>query len=83
MNTISSREFNQDTSRAKKAAAAGPLFITDRGKPAHVLMTIEEYRRLTGNEMNLLDAVLDTSADADFDWRSEKLEIELKPADLS
>jgi prevent-host-death family protein len=45
--TISSREFNQDTSRAKKAAANGPVFITDRGAPAHVLLTIEEYRRLT------------------------------------
>jgi predicted nucleic acid-binding protein len=34
--TISSREFNQDTSGAKKAARMGPVFITDRGKPAHV-----------------------------------------------
>lgn len=44
--TISSREFNQDTSRAKKAAAKGPVFITDRGKPAHVLLSIEQYKRL-------------------------------------
>jgi hypothetical protein len=29
--TISSREFNQDTSRAKKAALQGPVIITDRG----------------------------------------------------
>jgi prevent-host-death family protein len=46
--TLSSREFNQDTSGAKKAAQEGPVFITDRGRPAHVLMTIEEYRRITG-----------------------------------
>jgi prevent-host-death family protein len=45
--TLTSRQFNQDTSRAKRAAADGPVFITDRGAPAHVLMTIEEYRRLT------------------------------------
>ena len=45
---ISSREFNQDTASAKRAAAAGPVFITDRGEPSHVLMTIGEYRRLTG-----------------------------------
>jgi prevent-host-death family protein len=45
--TLSSREFNQDTSRAKKAAAEGPVFITDRGKPAHVLLSIEEYQRIT------------------------------------
>ena len=27
---LSSREFNQDTSRAKRAAKKGPVFITDR-----------------------------------------------------
>ncbi len=53
--TLSSREFNQDTSRAKKAAAQGPVFITDRGTPAHVLLSIEEYQRLTGGHGNLID----------------------------
>jgi PHD/YefM family antitoxin component YafN of YafNO toxin-antitoxin module len=37
--TISSREFNQDVSRAKRIAFKGPVFITDRGRPAHVLLT--------------------------------------------
>ena len=45
--TLSSREFNQDTSRAKKAAKFGPVFITDRGQPAHVLLSIDDYRKLT------------------------------------
>ena len=53
--TLSSREFNQDTSRAKKAAAKGPVFITDRGTPAHVLLSVEEYQRLTGAQVNLID----------------------------
>lgn len=43
---MTSREFNQDTSKAKKAANQGPVFITDRGKPAHVLLSIEEYEKL-------------------------------------
>jgi prevent-host-death family protein len=55
--TLSSREFNQDTSRAKKAAANGPVFITDRGIPAHVLLSIEEYRRLTGGKRSIVDAL--------------------------
>lgn len=55
--TLSSREFNQDTSRAKKAAADGPVFITDRGKPAHVLLSVEEYRRLSGERRNLVEAL--------------------------
>ena len=53
--TLSSREFNQDTSRAKKAAAEGPVFITDRGKPAHVLLSIDDYRRLAGQRRNIAD----------------------------
>lgn len=55
--TLSSREFNQDTSRAKKAATEGPVFITDRGKPAHVLLSIEEYQRITGRHRNIVEAL--------------------------
>lgn len=46
--TISSREFNQDVSQAKRAAEAGPVVITDRGRPAYVLLRHEAYRRLVG-----------------------------------
>lgn len=53
--TLSSREFSQDASKAKRAASKGPVFITDRGKPAHVLLTIEDYRRLTGRGANIID----------------------------
>ena len=53
--TISSREFNQDTSRAKKAASRGPVFITDRGRPAHVLLSIEQYERLTKGTGEIID----------------------------
>lgn len=45
---ISSREFNQDTSGAKKAAEKGPVYITDRGRPAHVLLTFDAYEQLVG-----------------------------------
>jgi len=55
--TLSSREFNQDTSRAKKASLGGPVFITDRGKPAHVLLSIEEYQRLSGTKRSIVDAL--------------------------
>ena len=46
--TMTSRQFNQDASGAKRLANEGPVVITDRGRPAHVLMTIEEFRRLRG-----------------------------------
>jgi len=53
--TLSSREFNQDTSRAKKAATQGPCSSPIGATPAHVLLSIEEYRRLTGGQDNLID----------------------------
>jgi prevent-host-death family protein len=52
---MTSREFNQDAGRAKRAALDGPVFITDRGKPAHVLLTIEEYHKLSEPRRNLAD----------------------------
>ena len=66
--TLTSREFNQDTSRAKKAANDGPVFITDRGRPAHVLMTIGEYQRLTGRGGTMVEALAAREPDPiDFD----------------
>jgi len=55
--TLSSRELNQDIGRAKKAALHGPVFITDRGRPAHVLLTFEQYQRLTGQQRSLAEAL--------------------------
>lgn len=52
--SITSRSFNQDTGAAKRAAEDGPVFITDRGAPAHVLMTIDDYRRLAERESSLV-----------------------------
>ncbi|MBC3830107.1 type II toxin-antitoxin system Phd/YefM family antitoxin [Undibacterium amnicola] len=53
--TLSSREFNQHTSEAKKAANNGPVFITDRGSPAHVLLSIKDYQRLTEGQQKIAD----------------------------
>jgi len=55
--TLSSHEFNQDTGRAIKATETGPVVITDRGKPAHVLMTFSDYQRVIGKRKNILDLV--------------------------
>lgn len=55
--TISSREFNQDAGGAKKAAEKGPVIITDRGKPSHVLLSFEDYRKLLGKGPSLADVL--------------------------
>ena len=64
--TLTSREFNRDTSSAKTAAANGPVFITDRGRPTHVLLTIEDYRRLSGGPISLAEALAQPDGDFDF-----------------
>ncbi len=80
--TLSSREFNQDTSRAKKASSKGPVFITDRGKPAHVLLSIEEYRRISGQRRNIVD-VLSMPGLADIEFDPPTLQISARPVDFS
>jgi len=66
--TLSSREFNQDASGAKKAARRGPVFITDRGRPAHVLLSIEDYTKLTGSQSSIVELLAMPGGSAiDFD----------------
>jgi len=80
--TLSSRELNQDVSRAKKAAKNGPVIITDRGKPAHVLLSIEEYRRITGQRRSIADALAMPSA-AGVAFEAPRIELDISPADFS
>lgn len=80
--TLSSRELNQDVSRAKRAAEHGPVFITDRGKPAHVLLTFEEYQRLTKQRCNIADALAMPGVE-DIEFEPPRVNIDVRPADLS
>ncbi len=52
----------------KKAAAQGPVFITDRGRPAHVLLTIERYQELSGPTTSIVSLLsMPDAGDIDFD----------------
>ena len=65
---LSSRDFNQDTGRAKRAAKRGPVFITDRGRPSHVLLTVEEYQRITGGQKSVADSLaMPAAAEIEFE----------------
>ncbi len=74
MATLSAREFNQDVSAAKRAAVEGPVIITDRGRPAFVLLAIEDYRRLSGARSDLVTWLAMDDDEVDFEPR---------PADLT
>ncbi len=80
--TLSSREFNQDTSRAKKAASKGPVFITDRGKPAHVLLSIDDYRRITGGPRKIADALAMPGV-AEIEFDPPRADVGIREADFS
>lgn len=80
--TFTSRELNQDIARAKRATRSGPVFITDRGKPAHVLLSIDDYRRLARTNRSLADS-LSMAGLAEIDLNPARLRIDNPPADLS
>ena len=65
MKVITSREFNQDVSSAKRAARLAPVFITDRGKPTHVLVSIETFRRMSGERETIADLLAMRADDQD------------------
>ena len=80
--TLSSRQFNQDASKAKKAAKAGPVFITDRGRPAHVLLTFDDYKKITGGRTKIAD-LLAMPGIEDIELDIPLLRDLAHPADLS
>jgi prevent-host-death family protein len=72
--TMTSREFNQHTGKAKIAADKGPVFITDRGKPAYVLLSTADFERLTANQRprTALETLADPRPEADFEFEFER-----------
>jgi len=80
--TLSSREFNQDTGRAKNAARRGPVIITDRGRPAHVLLTFDDYRQLLGRQETIADLLGAPPGVEDADLQTAPLRDPARPADL-
>ncbi len=79
--TFTSREFNQDTARAKREAANGPVFITDRGQPSLVLLSHTQYEKLMKPEQSIRKLFADPDA-ADIDLPLSKRTIQ-PPRDLN
>lgn len=80
MTTLSAREFNQDVSGAKRAAESGPVVITDRGRPSHVLLSIEEFHRLTRPEHDLVDRL--SMDDDGIEFEPARLRLRVEAPDL-
>jgi prevent-host-death family protein len=83
MKMMTSREANQDFSRAKREARLGPVIITERGRPANVLMSYDEYKKLTGKPKSLLD-LLAAPAQKEVDFEPPpRQKAAPRPIDLS
>lgn len=76
---MSSREFNQNAAGAKRAAGQGPVYITDRGRPAHVLLTYDEYERLLGTQ-HVLDRLAEPAGIEDIEFAIPRSEEVPQPA---
>jgi PHD/YefM family antitoxin component YafN of YafNO toxin-antitoxin module len=83
IHTFSSRDFTRDVSSAKRAAAEGPVFITDRGRPAFALLSIEDYYRMVGQGEPSLLAVMDEIAGGDgIEFDAPRLDITARATEL-
>lgn len=80
--TLSSREFNQNTGRAKIAARRGPVIITDRGQPSHVLLTFDDYQQSIGRRETIVDLLGEPPGIEDADLQVAPLRDPARPADL-
>lgn len=79
---FTAREFNQDVARAKRATSDGPVIITDRGQPAHVLLSYDEYRRLSG-EIGQIAGLFGSRDTVDIDFETDRRQpSSLKPLDV-
>jgi PHD/YefM family antitoxin component YafN of YafNO toxin-antitoxin module len=80
---ISGKEFDQNPGRVKRAAKDGPVFITDQGRHAYVLLTMEDYRKIAGNRESIVDLLAMPEA-AEIDFEYPRLGDEFpRPADWS
>ncbi len=78
--TITSREFNQDTGRAKRYALAGPVYVTDRGRPSHVLLTFEYFLTLTVNRVSMAELLAWPAGVEDIDFETPTAPDTAEPA---
>jgi len=80
--TMTSREFNQELGKAKAAANNGPVIVTDRGRPAHVLMSYEDFARLTNPPRSAFDSIADLRPEAQFDFEFERARGQARDVDF-
>jgi hypothetical protein len=83
IHTFSSRDFTRDVSAAKRAAVDGPVFITDRGRPAFALLKIDDYYRIAGqSKPSLLDVMDGIPGGDSMEFEPPRLSLQIQGASL-
>lgn len=83
IHTFSSRDFTRDVSAAKRAAVDGPVFITDRGRPAFALLKIDDYYRIAGqSKPSLLDIMDSIPGGEAIEFDPPRLNLQINGASL-
>ena len=76
MSFMTSASFNQNPSRAKKAADERPLVITDHGEARYVLVSYSEFQARWKRPASLLEALRDPRPGKDRDFEPERFTFE-------
>ena len=79
---MTSRQFNQDAGGAKRAAAAGPVYITDRGRPSWVLMSFADYLKLTSTEPRVIDLLGEPRGIEEIEFEAPRYREPARPVDF-
>lgn len=83
VHTFSNRDFTRHLGAAKRAAAKGPVFITERGRPVFALLKIEDYHWLAGqHEPSLLDAMDAIPGGSGIEFEAPPVQPRFRAADL-
>lgn len=65
---FTSRDFNREPGRIKRAATIGPVIITERGQPALAVLPYADYERLRRPPVGIVEAIsMPGLSDIEFD----------------
>jgi prevent-host-death family protein len=78
MTTVPATDFNRNPSHIKRLAADGPVVVTERDRPTLVVLTYEDYERITSAPSGL-GTLLQMDEDIDFDFDFEETGIGTEP----
>lgn len=74
--SMTSGDFNQNPSKAKKAASDGPLVITEHGEARYVLVRYSDFKEHWRTARSLHDALNHTDSRFDDAFEPERASFE-------